>query len=98
MGNVTGDKSRGLYRKYDVRRTDGRDAPGEKHHGCRYFVLDLDHDPHARTAIRAYADSCEVDGFGALATDLRSEAWARIEAPVPDADHPQRTPHNGISS
>lgn len=51
----------GLYRKYDVRRTDGRDAPGFKHHGCRYFVLDLDHDEHARAAIRAYRSSIMND-------------------------------------
>jgi hypothetical protein len=49
---------RGIYRKYDVRRVDGQDAEGCKHHGCRLFVLDLDHDPHAVLAIRAYAVAC----------------------------------------
>lgn len=29
------DYSRGLYRKYAVTRTDGKDAPGEKHEKCR---------------------------------------------------------------
>jgi hypothetical protein len=63
------DADRGLYKKFDVQRTDGRDAPGEMHDGCRYFVLDLDHDPHARHALRAYAESCR-DTEPALASDL----------------------------
>jgi hypothetical protein len=49
----------GLYEKYDVRRTDGSDAPGGRHHGCRYFVLDLDHDPSARHAARIFAEDVE---------------------------------------
>lgn len=50
----------GIYRKYDVRRTDGRDAPGEKHHGCYYFVLDVMHDQFAAAALRAYAEACKA--------------------------------------
>lgn len=50
-------KPNGLYRKFNVTRVDGKDKPGEKHHGCRYFVLDIDHDPHARQAIGAYVQS-----------------------------------------
>lgn len=53
---------------------DGRSAKGQKHHGCAYFVLDLDHDPFAAPALRAYADACEADGFGPLADDLRIHA------------------------
>lgn len=68
-----GDREKGLYRKFDVRRVDGTDAPGQKHHGCRYYVLDLDHDPHALPALRAYAESCER-GYPALAFDLRAVA------------------------
>lgn len=49
----------GLYPKYIVQRTDGKDKPGEKHSGCQYFVLDLTHDPHALTAMHAYAVACE---------------------------------------
>jgi hypothetical protein len=64
------DSSKGLYRKYDVRRTDGRDAPGEKHEGCLLFVLDLDHDPFAMEAIKAYALTAQQEGYGALASDL----------------------------
>lgn len=51
-------EEQGLFRKFDVRRVDGSDAPGGKHHGCEYFVLDLDHDIHAPAAIRAYAQAC----------------------------------------
>jgi hypothetical protein len=46
-----GDPTRGLYDKFNVSRTDGKSAPGEKHAGCRHFVLDLTHDPHARPAL-----------------------------------------------
>lgn len=60
----------GLYRKYDVRRTDGSDAPGGKHHGCDYFVLDATHDPHALTALSAYADAVEAT-HPELAVDMR---------------------------
>lgn len=52
-------KARGLYEKFSVVRNDGKSEPGKKHHGCRYFVLDLDHDPHARPAMQAYAHSCQ---------------------------------------
>jgi hypothetical protein len=51
-------KRDGLYQKFIVERVDGRSAPGEKHAGCQYFVLDLDHDQYAAAAIRAYAGAC----------------------------------------
>lgn len=63
------DQSRGLYRKYRVERLDGSGAPERKHEACEYFVLDLEHDPHARAALDAYADSCK-DSYPALAADL----------------------------
>ena len=66
-----GDKTRRLYEKFRVERTDGTSAPGAKHHQCRYFVLDMDHDPHAPAAIRAYAQACEAD-HPLLAADLRA--------------------------
>lgn len=65
--------STGLYRKFEVHRTDGRDAPGEKHHGCYYFVLDINHDKYAAAALRAYADACEAD-MPELARDARDLA------------------------
>ena len=59
-----------LYRKFTVTRTDGKSAPGKKHDGCEYFVLDMTHDPHAASALAAYADSCEST-HPTLAADLR---------------------------
>lgn len=67
------DRARGLYRKFDVRRTDGSSEPGGKHHGWEYFVLDISHDPHAVAALNAYADSCESE-YPILAADLREKA------------------------
>jgi hypothetical protein len=63
------DKTKGLYNKFTVTRTDGSSAPGGRHEGCQYFVLDLMHDRHAPAALRAYADSCRAD-YPALAEDL----------------------------
>jgi len=65
-----GDKTRGLYGKFHVERTDGKSAPGEKHDGCEYFVLDLTHDPFAVPALKAYADACAAE-YPLLAADLR---------------------------
>ncbi len=67
------DSTRGVYRKFEVRRTDGASEPGLKHDGCNYFVLDLDHDKHALAAIEGYAESCMQD-YPALSKDLL--AWA----------------------
>ncbi|WP_068638744.1 hypothetical protein [Thauera butanivorans] len=61
----------GLLNKFSVSRLDGRDAPGGDRHGARYFVLDLDHDAHAKEAVRTYIDSCE-DDYPLLARDLRT--------------------------
>jgi hypothetical protein len=68
-----GDPTRGLYNKFRVERVDEADRPGGKHHGCHYFVLDLDHDPHAKAAIEAYANSCEGE-YPLLARDLNEIA------------------------
>lgn len=67
-----GDKSRGLYNKFFVERTDGASAPGGKHHGCEYFVLDLRHDKYAGAALLAYADACAAE-YPLLAADLRGK-------------------------
>ena len=67
-------EQQGLFRKFDVRRTDGSDQPGSKHHGCRYFVLDVDHDAYASAALTAYAAVCETT-HPELARDLR-EKWS----------------------
>jgi len=67
---VTASSKRGLYDKYEINRTDGRSEQGEQHDGCNYFVLDLDHDPHALPALAAYAKSC-AKTHPQLAKDLR---------------------------
>lgn len=63
------DTKRGLYGKYKVERNDGGSAPGGKHERCEYFVLDLEHDKHAKAALKAYAESCKKE-FPQLALDL----------------------------
>lgn len=64
-----GDPERGLYDKFRIERTDGKSAPGQKHYGCRYFVLDLNHDRFALAALLAYALACERE-YPLLAADL----------------------------
>lgn len=59
-----------LHRKFIVHRTDGQSAPGRKHDGCDYFVLDMTHDPYALRAVLAYAHACEAT-HPTLAHDLR---------------------------
>lgn len=77
-----GDRTRGLYGKFRIERTDGKSAPGEKHDGCFYFVLDVAHDPHALPALAAYADSARRDGYGMLADDIEDQLLAGyISAP-----------------
>ncbi len=74
-----GDTTKGLYNKFEVTRTDGRDEPEEKHEGCRYFVIDLDHDEFAFNALMAYADAC-IDDYPLLASDLRRMCMEPNEA------------------
>lgn len=76
-------EQQGLFRKFIVRRADGSDQPGGKHHGCRYFVLDVDHDAHASAALTAYAAACEATHPG-LARDLR-EKWGAQPGSVESA-------------
>lgn len=63
------DKTRGVYRKFDVTRADGSSGVGGKHENCFYFVLDCAHDPHAEAALKAYIESCRLD-YPFLARDL----------------------------
>jgi hypothetical protein len=60
---------RGLIRKWNVSRVDG----STEHEACRVFVLDPQHDQHARAALFAYAQSCEAE-HPVLAAELL--AWA----------------------
>ena len=66
-----GDRNRGIYNKFLVERRDGKSEPGEKHHGCEYFVIDYSHDPFAAAALTAYANACE-EKYPWLADDLRN--------------------------
>ena len=68
-----------LYQKFDIRRADGTDAPGEKHDGCQYFVLDLTHDPYARRAALEYGRLC-MDTHPTLGVELVNLATDLIEA------------------
>lgn len=62
-----------IYNKFKVSRTDGSSEMGGKHQNCRYFVLDISHDPYALAALRAYANACETT-HPTLAQDIR-ETW-----------------------
>ncbi|WP_202844731.1 hypothetical protein [Luteimonas saliphila] len=69
----------GLYRKFDVIRTDGSDQPGGKHEGCEYFVLDVTHDPHARAAIIGYARSLRDAGTHPELLQDIVDRWVSID-------------------
>lgn len=72
--HIQGDAARGLYQKFRVERTDGTSVDGGKHDGCDYFVLDMDHDEHARAAIKGYVQSLEASNeYPILSADLRSK-------------------------
>jgi hypothetical protein len=86
-------KKDGIYGKFIVTRTDGKSEKGGRHDGCSYFVLDLNHDPHAKAAIEAYAQSCKKD-LPELARDLNIASLAcpqmqntgrHVEMVYPDA-------------
>jgi hypothetical protein len=87
-----GDPTRGLYGKFYVERTDGRSAPGEKHHGCEYFILDLDHDKHAVAALEAYAKSCKAE-YPLLAEDLEKKLLVMRDR-LRGIHHPPVPPHH----
>ena len=53
--------NQGIYNKFIVYRTDGKSNIGQKHHECKYFVLDLNHDKFAIPAIIAYAEACREE-------------------------------------
>ncbi len=74
------DRTQGWYRKFHVERTDGRSAPGQKHDGCDYFVLDLTHDPYSVPALKRYAQACR-SMFPSLATDIEARVGSEGVAP-----------------
>ena len=72
------DKTKGMYDKFRVTRNDGSSEPGGKHENCFYFVLDLDHDPSAVTAMLAYAENVREEGYEALAEDIVKKVTEQI--------------------
>ncbi len=79
------DKEKGVYRKFEVTRTDGSSQPGGKHEDCQYFVLDLSHDKYSRVALRAYATACREE-FPLLSADIiESLEWdpSYLVPPIP---------------
>ncbi|MFZ2586686.1 MAG: SUMF1/EgtB/PvdO family nonheme iron enzyme [Alphaproteobacteria bacterium] len=72
-------QEQGLYHKFNISRTDGTDAPGGKHFGDEYFVLNLTTDKHTIPAIAAYAESCAAE-YPLLASDLRAKVAATVKA------------------
>ncbi|NDI85040.1 hypothetical protein [Undibacterium crateris] len=75
-------EQQGLFQKFIVARTDGKDAPGQKHCGCEYFVLDVKHDQHAKAALAAYAIACAESH-----PDLRNDLVRRYALPPPEVAH-----------
>ncbi len=82
-------KQQGLYNKFVVHRTDGKSAPGQKHDGCSYLVLDLDHDKFARPAVIAYAEACREE-YPELSADLFRVAREFGFSKAQDFPKPQR--------
>lgn len=77
----------GLYKKFEVHRTDGRDQPGGDRAGAEYIVLDLTYCPFARAAALAYADKMAAD-YPQAAAELRAVIAAL--PPFPLKPHQQR--------
>ena len=87
-------REQGLYHKFNVTRTDGTDAPGGKHEGNEYFVLNLTTDKHGIPAIAAYAESCAAE-YPLLASDLRAKVAATVKASSLFVTVPEVTLPNG---
>lgn len=89
--NTINQKELGIYQKFTVTRTDGKDTPGEKHHGDEYFVLNLTTDKHAIPAISAYAESCKTE-YPVLADDLRTKIHVQNNTSSVASEKPFSTP------
>lgn len=87
MSSKKSDRERGLYSKYTVTRNDGSSATGGKHALCRYFVLDLDHDPLAAPALNAYALAAAAS-YPKLAADLQKLAEEIAQAAAAKENQP----------
>lgn len=73
------DKERGLYPKYRVERTDGKQKGP-------YFVLAYATDPLAARALAVYANLAEEAGYHQLAADLRIALQASAMFPLDTAE------------
>lgn len=62
------DKSRGLYKKFNVTRSNPESQA--RHVGCEYFVLDIWHDALALPALESYEKAAREAGYVQLAEDL----------------------------
>lgn len=82
-------EDQGVFRKFEVARTDGSSEPGKKHENCEYFVLDIDHDPHAQDALYAYALSCRHT-HPQLSKDMYERYDLIPPASAPVGTEPQR--------
>lgn len=51
-----------IFRKFNVSRTDGRDAPGGDREDARYFVVDVTNDPAAPHVLHVYATHLRLNG------------------------------------
>lgn len=87
---TTSTQPPGIYRKFDVRRVDGRDAPGGDREGAEYIVLDLTYDEHARTAALAYASAIQPD-YPNAAADIHDKIAALPPIPKPAPAAPPDT-------
>jgi Rad3-related DNA helicase len=86
--NVEDEQPGGLENRYRVEKLVD---PAGKHDRCKFFVLDPEHDVHARDALRQYAIACKHSN-PKLAQDI--DQWLK-EYPVSTLrfeDRPQGEP------
>ncbi len=80
-------KDIGMTDRYKVSRLDERDLKeGDKHFGCKYYVLDIIHDRFAVPALEAYAAEADKDGFHDLAGDIYKLVRSRDDKILHDMD------------
>lgn len=70
-------KTDGLHAKFRVERIT-ESSRGIDHSGCRYFVLDPQHDDMAYAALAYYAEIARAQGYVPLADDL--DQWLTGDA------------------
>jgi hypothetical protein len=93
---MSGTDQRGIHAKFHVERTDGSSKPGGAHEGCSYFVLNLEHDPFARAALKVYATAC-AEVQPRLSRDLTRIAMAERSKPAECGCREAMCPHTGVA-